>query len=100
MRWWHQLRRRSRLIAGVGLLLVGLILVVSWMQQSDPDCSVEQDFIVQYRMCDRPSANPEESAVQRANPLLMLIVGLGAFAAGAYLLVSGNTARLPDDADS
>ena len=100
MRWWHRLRRHSRQIAGMGLLLVGLVLVVAWVQKDDPDCSVEQDFIVEYRICDNPSAGPEDSAAQRTNSLLVLIVGLGAFVAGAYLLASGNTARPPDDADS
>ncbi len=100
MRWWHRLRRHSRQIAGMGLLLVGLVLVVAWVQKDDPDCLVEQDFIVEYRICDNPSAGPEDSAAQRTNSLLVLIVGLGAFVAGAYLLASGNTARPPDDADS
>ena len=100
MRWWHRLQRSTRQIAGSALLLVGLVLVVSWVQRDDPDCYVEQDFIVQYRMCDGAVTEPEEPAQRRANPLLVLIVGCSAFVAGAYLLASGNTARPPDEADS
>ncbi|MBB6577914.1 hypothetical protein HNP33_001982 [Comamonas odontotermitis] len=100
MRWWHQLRRHSRQIAGMGLLLVGLVLVVAWVQTDDPDCSLNQDLFTQQRLCDGTAGEPDENASQRTNPWLVLIVGLGAFVAGAYLLASGNTARPPDDADS
>ena len=99
MRWWHQLRRHARQIAGSALLLVGLTLVVSWVQQDDPDCYLEQDMFTQLRLCEGTQGEPEDAA-QRFNPWLKLIVGLSAFVAGAYLLASGNTARPPDDADS
>jgi uncharacterized membrane protein HdeD (DUF308 family) len=100
MRWCCQLLRQRRLIAGVVLLLVGLVLIVSALQRDDPECSWEQDLWVQIRQCDSSNTQAEDSALERTYPWWPLIVGLGAFVAGAYLLASGNTARPPDDADS
>ena len=98
MRWWHQWRRHARQIAGSVLFLVGLVLVVAWVQTDDPDCDLLQDLFTQLRMCG--GGSPDDYASNRANPWLVLIVGLSAFVAGAYLLASGGTAKRPDDADS
>ena len=101
MRWWHRLRRHFRQAAGVVLLLVGLMLVVSWMQSDDPECSDEQELFTQLRMCEeREPDKAHKPASDRTAALWLLIVGLTGFAAGAYLLASGNTARPPDEADS
>ena len=100
MRWCHRLRRHARQAVGVVLLLVGLVLVVAWVQTDDPDCSLFQDLFTQQRLCDGIFGEPDENASRRTNPWLVLIVGLGAFVAGAYLLASGPAARPPDDADS
>ena len=100
MRWWHRLRRSFRQIAGGVLMLVGFVLIMAWMQTDDPEpfCGILSDiFILQPAPCEGESS---ANALERINPLLTLIVGLGAFVAGAYLLASGHTARPPDDADS
>ena len=99
MRWWHQLRRHARQIAGSVLLLVGFVLVLAWVQTDDPEpfCGIFSDFFLQPDSCE---GEFRVAAPERINPLLVLIVGCSAFVAGAYLLASGNTAKAPDDADS
>jgi hypothetical protein len=100
MRWCHRLRRHARQVLGVVLLLVGLVLVESSLQQDDPECSWEQDGWTQIRQCDPLLSQADAFATPGSHLWLSLIVGLGAFVAGAYLLASGNTARPPDDTDS
>ena len=43
---------------GVVLQVLAIVMVLAWAQWQDPACEMEQDFIVQYRMCDAQVTPP------------------------------------------
>ena len=43
---------------GVVLQVLAIVMVLAWAQWQDPACWMEQDFIVQYRMCEGEDPPP------------------------------------------
>ena len=43
---------------GVVLQVLAIVMVLAWAQCQDPACWMEQDFIVQYRMCEGEDPPP------------------------------------------